>query len=130
MLSRLQRSSAWTKVNVVGLVFTAGGMLVQIAGGSDLYPSLSGPIVLLGTAVLVALGPGWTRWAGLGVPLVLGVGAFVAAIMTGAFTDQLTATASTAIFAGSWLHVIGLLLAIGSGSGALLDSRGVLTIER
>jgi hypothetical protein len=63
-------------------------MLVQIAAGSELYPSFTGPIVLIAAAVFVALGSGrWTPFVGVGVPLVLGIGAIVAAVMTGAFVD-------------------------------------------
>jgi hypothetical protein len=36
-------------------------MLVQIAAGSTLYPSVTGPIVLIVAAIFVAFGPGgWT----------------------------------------------------------------------
>ena len=129
-MSQLTRLSGWTKLNVAGLVATAVGMLVQVAGGSDLYPSLTGPIVLLTTAVLVALGPGWARWIGLGVPLVLGIGALIAAVMTGEFIDQLTNTGNAATLIGSWLHVIGLAAAISGGVGELADSRRVVAVER
>ena len=128
-MSRLTELSGWTKLNVIGLVVTAAGMLVQISGGSDLYPSVTGPIVLLATAVLVALGPRWARWLGLGVPLVLGIGAMVAAILTGEFIEQLTDASNAVILLGSWLHVIGLAAAIGGGVGALMDSRRVVPIE-
>jgi hypothetical protein len=44
-------------VNAAGLVLTAAGMLVQIAAGSTLYPSITGPIVLIVAAIFVAFGP-------------------------------------------------------------------------
>lgn len=128
-MSRLTQLSGWTKLNVVGLAVTAAGMLVQISGGSDLYPSVTGPIVLLATAVLVALGPRWARWLGLGVPVVLGIGAVVAAIMTGEFTEQLTDASSAVILLGSWLHVIGLAAAIGGGVGTLMEPRRAVPID-
>ena len=56
----VRRLSNAAKLNVAGLVLTAAGMLVQIAAGSELYPSLAGPIVLLVTAVFVAVWP--RRW--------------------------------------------------------------------
>jgi hypothetical protein len=105
-------------------------MLVQIAAGSDLYPSVTGPIVLLGTAILVVLGPSWTRWVGLAVPLVLGIGVVVAAVMTGDFIDQLTNTGNAPILLGSLMHVIGLAAAIGGGVGGLTGSQREMTIER
>lgn len=129
-MSRLTPLSGWRKLNVIGLVVTAVGMLVQIAGGSDLYPSLTGPIVLFATAALIGLGPGWARWVGLGVPLVLGIGAVVAAVMTGEFIDQLTNTGNAPILLGSLMHMVGLAAAISGGVGMVMDSRGVVTVER
>jgi len=129
-LRQLTRLSHWTLLNVVGLVLTAAGMLVQIAAGSDLYPSLSGPIVLLATALLVAFGPSrWTRWFGLGVPLVLGIGAAVAATMTGTFVEQLTGGGIPLVL-GSWMHVIGLVTAVIGGAGVMLASPQAATVDR
>ena len=130
-MRQLTRLSHWTILNVLGIVLTAAGMLVQIAAGSDLYPSLTGPIVLLATAVLVVFGPGrWTRWVGLGVPLVLGIGAAVAATMTGTFVDQLTGAGGVALALGSWMHVIGLVTAVGGGVGVMLEPHRAATVER
>ena len=73
LIDSVRRLSTAAKVNAAGLVLTAAGMLVQIAAGSTLYPSVTGPIVLLAAAVFVAFGPGrWTPYVGLVVPLVLG----------------------------------------------------------
>ena len=116
---------------MIGLVLTAAGMLLQIAAGSDLYPSLTGPIVLLVAAALVAFGPGrWTPYVALIVPLVLGVGAIVAAVMTGAFIRQLADIGNPAIVLGSLLHVIGLAAAVTGGVGMLLDRPGLVNVER
>jgi hypothetical protein len=96
-------------------------MLVQIVAGSELYPSLTGPIVLLAAAVIVILGPGrWTPYVGLLVPLVLAAGAIVAAVMTGDFIDQLTDVGRVGILAGSLVHVAGLTAAVAGGLGMLL----------
>jgi len=130
-LNRLTSLSNWTKLNLLGLVLTAAGMLVQIAAGSDLYPSLTGPIVLIATAVLVVFGPTrWTRWIGLGVPLVLGLGAAVAATMTGEFIDQLTGAGNGPLLLGSWMHVIGLVTAVSGGVGVMLEPREAAIVER
>ena len=130
-MNRLTSLSNWTKLNLLGLVLTAAGMLVQIAAGSDLYPSLTGPIVLIATAVLVVFGPTrWTRWIGLGVPLVLGLGAAVAATMTGEFIDQLTGAGNGPLLLGSWMHVIGLVTAVGGGVGVTLEPREAAIVER
>jgi hypothetical protein len=130
-LNRVRHLSNWAWLNVIGLVLTAAGMLLQIAAGSDLYPSLTGPIVLFAAAVFVALGPGrWAPFVAVVVPLVLGVGAIVAAAMTGEFTDQLTKFGNAPIVVGSLMHVIGLAAAVTGGGGMLLDRRGPVSVGR
>jgi hypothetical protein len=130
-LNRVRHLTNWALLSVIGLVVAATGMLVQVAAGSELYPSLTGPIVLVLAAVFVVFGPGrWAAWVGLVIPLVLGLGAIVAAVMTGEFTDQLTGIGNAAILLGSWLHVIGLAAAITGGVGMLLDRRDPVTVER
>lgn len=113
------------KLNATGLVLTAAGMLVQIGAGSELYPSFAGPIVLLATAVLVAVrSDRWTPYVGLLVPLVLGLGAIVAAIMSGEFIAQLIDVGQVGLFVGSLMHVIGLSAAVAGGIGMLPGRRG------
>lgn len=117
--------SNWARLNVIGLVLAAAGMLLQILAGSELYPSLTGPIVLLAAAVFVAVGPGrWTPFVAVVIPLVLGLGAIVAAVMTGGFVDQLTNTGNAPIVLGSMMHVIGLAAAVIGGLVMLLDRFG------
>ena len=106
-------------------------MLLQMAGGSELYPTLTGPIVLLVTALFVVLGPpSWSRFVGLIVPAVLGVGAIVAAAMTGEFTAQLTDVGSAAVALGSWMHLIGLAAGVAGGVAMLLVHGRAATSER
>jgi hypothetical protein len=120
-LDSVRRLSSAAKLNVTGLVLTAAGMLLQIAAGSTLYPSLAGPIVLLAAAVIVVFGPGrWTPYVGLLVPFVLAAGAIVAAVMTGDFIDQLTDVGRVGILVGSLVHVAGLTAAVAGGVGMLL----------
>ena len=120
-MNRVGRLSNAAKLNVVGLVLTAAGMLLQIAAGSQLYPSFAGPIVLLVTAVIVAFWPGrWMAYVALIVPLVLGLGAIIATVMSGAFIEQLTDTGNVGILLGSLMHVIGLIAAVAGGVGMLL----------
>ena len=127
---RVNDLSRWAWLSVTGLVLTAVGMLVQIASGSDLYPSLTGPIVLFATAVFVALGPvRWTPFLAVVVPLVLGIGAVVAAAMTGEFIDQVTA-GSAGIVAGSLMHLVGLPVAVIGGVGMLMNRPGQVGVER
>ncbi len=115
-VATVRRLSEAAKLNVVGLVVTAAGMLLQMASGSTMFPSATGPIVLLVTALIVTFGPGrWPAVVGLAVPLVLGAGALVAAVMTGDFVRQLTDSANAGILVGSVLHVVGLSAAIAGG---------------
>jgi len=119
-LDSVRRLSSAAKLNVTGLVLTAAGMLLQIAAGSTLYPSLTGPIVLFAAAVVVVFGPGrWTPYVGLVVPLVLAAGAVIAAVMTGEFIEQLTDVGRLGIFLGSLMHVVGLIAAVAGGVGML-----------
>jgi len=120
-LHRVSRLSNAARLNVAGLVLTAAGMLLQIAAGSGLYPSFAGPIVLLVTAVVVAFWPvRWMAYVALVVPLVLGLGAIIAAVMTGAFFEQLTDTDNVGILLGSLMHVIGLIAAVVGGVGMVM----------
>lgn len=117
----VRRLSNAAKLNVTGLVLTAAGMLLQIAAGSKLYPSVAGPIVLLAAAVIVAFWSSrWTPYVALLVPLVLGLGAIITAVMTGDFIDQLTNTGQAGILLGSLMHVIGLIAAVAGGIGMVL----------
>jgi len=120
-MNRVRRLSNAARLNVAGLVVTAAGMLLQIAAGSGLYPSFAGPIVLLVTALIVAFWPvRWMAYVALVVPLVLGLGAIVAAIMSGEFIEQLTDTGNAGILVGSLMHVIGLNAAVAGGVGMVL----------
>jgi hypothetical protein len=130
-MDRFRQLSQWTWLNVFGLVMAAAGMMLQIAAGSELYPTFTGPIVLVATAGLVVLGPAnWTRFVGLIVPVVLAVGAVVAAAMTSTFIDQLTDLGHAPIVVGSLMHVIGLTAAITGGVGMLRGHRGTARSER
>lgn len=123
-IESFRRLSNAARLNAVGLILTATGMLLQMAAGSSLYPSLAGPIVLLGASVIVLFGPGrWTPYVGLLVPLVLGVGLTIAALMTGEFARQLTDLEAGGVFVGSLLHVIGLAAAVVGGLGMIRGRR-------
>ncbi len=129
-MRRVRQLSQWAWLNVVGLVLAALGMVLQIAAGSELYPTLTGPIVLVAAAVFVVLGPAWARYVGLIVPVVLGIGAIVASAMTGAFINQLIDFGNLPIVLGSVMHVLGLAAAIAGGVGVLVDNRGTVNSER
>ena len=125
-MTAIRQLSNDVKLNVAGLVVTASGMLLQIAAGSQLYPSFAGPIVLVATAILMTVFAGrGTAWIGLLVPLVLGVGAIIAALMTGAFIAQLTDLGQPGILIGSLMHVVGLVGAVTGGVGMVLARRTI-----
>ena len=124
-IASVRRLPIAAKLNVIGLVLASAGMLVQIAAGSTLYPTITGPIVLIGAAILVAFGPARrTRWVGLVVPLVLGLGGIVGAVMTGGFIDQLTGVGMPGLFAGSLMHMVGLIAAVAGGGAMILGRPG------
>jgi hypothetical protein len=116
--------SAAGKLNATGMVVAAAGIIIQIASGSDLYPTIPpGPIVLLAGAALVALGPWrWTPVVGVVVPLFLLVGAAIAAVVSGEFVDQLTDPGEVGIFAGDVLQLLGVIAALVAGILALRQS--------
>ncbi|MEO8511090.1 MAG: hypothetical protein ABI534_07580 [Chloroflexota bacterium] len=125
-MNRVAQLSNAAKLNVAGLVVTAAGMVLQIAAGSTLYPTFTGPIVLLVTAIVVAFVPGrWTAYVALLVPLVLGLGAIIATVMSGEFVEQLTDFGNAGIALGSLMHVIGLIAAVAGGLGMLRGRREV-----
>ena len=123
-IDSVRGSSTAARLNVAGLIATAGGMLLQVASGSTLYPSLAGPTVLLATAAAVALvGGRWATWLGLVVPAVLGVGAVAAAAMNGQFIGQLMSVGNPGLVLGSVLHALGLLAAVAGGIGMVTSAR-------
>ena len=126
--------SAAGKLNVAGMVTAAAAIIIQIASGSDLYPTIPpGPIILLAGAGLVALGPWrWTPIVGVVVPLFLLVGAVVAAVNSGGFVDQLTSPGQVVIgiFAGDVMQLRGVITALVAGSVALRQSARAQTGDR
>jgi hypothetical protein len=120
-MDRITQLSTSAKLNVTGLVLTAAGMLLQIFAGSTLYPTISGPAAMLATAALVVLiRARWTSYVALIVPLLLGVGAFITALISGGFISQLTGFGEPAIVVGSVMHVIGIVAAVAGGLGMVL----------
>jgi hypothetical protein len=124
--------SAAGKLNVTGMVAAAAGIIIQIASGSELYPTIPpGPIILLAGAALVALGPWrWTPVAGVLVPLFLLVGAGIAAVASGEFVDQLADPGQVGIFAGDVLQLLGVVTALVAGIVALRQSAPTQTWDR
>ena len=124
-MKHLTSLSHAAKLNLAGLVLTATGMALERGAGSTLYPTLTGPIVLVVVAALVALRPArWTGYVGLTVPLALAAGLIVSAAMSRTFLDQITGTGNAGTLIGSILHVVGLVAAVAGGIGMVLRPRG------
>jgi hypothetical protein len=132
--SRRPTLSAAGKLNVAGMVTAAAGIIIQIASGSDLYPTIPpGPIILIAGAALVALGPWrWTPIVGVVVPLFLFVGAVAAAVNSGEWVDQLTSPGQVAIgiFAGDVIQLLGVITALVAGIVALSQRSRTPTGDR
>jgi hypothetical protein len=117
--AQMQPSHA-LQVTVAGLVMAGAGIFVQVASGSTLYPSVLAPVVLLGSAALVAVGPRrWAPYVGLGVALVLGIGAIVGVAINGGVLRQITRADHLGLVAGSLLHAAGLAAAVLGGVATL-----------
>lgn len=124
-LQRVTSQPNAARLNVTGLLLTAAGMLVERAAGSELYPTLAGPVVLLAGAAAVATRPGgWTRAAGLIIPVVLTAGLVASVVLSPAFSEQLVEVGNGSLFAGSLLHVVGLVAAVAGGLGVVLNRDG------
>jgi hypothetical protein len=109
------------RLNVTGLVLAAIGMLLEMGAGSELYPTISGPLILLVAAAIVAFRPGrWTGYIGLIIPLVLGLGLLVSALLAPAFFEQLTGVGNPGLVLGSLAHVVGLVAAVAGGIGLVI----------
>ena len=129
-MNRTRALSNERNLAVVGLVLTAIGMLLEIGSGSQLYPTLTGPIVLLATAAIVALRHArWTGYVGLLVPLVLGIGLVVSTVMSPSFLEQAD-LGNVGILAGSIAHVIGLAGAVAGGFGMILANHRAADVSR
>jgi hypothetical protein len=108
------------RLNVAAMVTAAGGILLQIASGSEAYPTIPlGPIILLAGAGVVALGPWrWSTIVGVAVPLFLTVGATIAAAAGGAGVRQLADPSEIGIFAGTVIQLLSVITALVAGIAA------------
>lgn len=112
------------KLNVIGLVVAAAGIMVQYVAGVD-YPTVPpGPIILLGAAAVVAFGP-W-RWApvvGLVAALFLTIGGSAATVAGNGFNETLGDPSDVGAFAGAVIQIAGLAIALPAGIVAVRRGR-------
>ncbi|MGH2634711.1 MAG: hypothetical protein ACRDHU_00955 [Actinomycetota bacterium] len=127
-MAKRQPLSTPAKLNAVSLASTAAGIVLQIAAGSELYPAIPpGPVILLASAGIVAVGPWrWTPIVGVAVPIVLTVGGIIAALAGNEFLDQLTHPAEAGIFAGTLIQLIGQAAALVTGIVVVSRRRSVV----
>ena len=105
------------KLTIIGLLITAAGISTLFLTNSVNVPAIPvGPILLLLTATLVALGP-W-RWTPIALSVFILVGAFIA---PGLF-DRLSNPAQLGGFAGTAIQMLGIMIAIVAGTFATVQN--------
>jgi len=118
VISRLSKPA---RAEAAALAIAAAGIVVQIIGGVN-YPAVPpGLVILLAAAAMVAFLP-WRRIGaviGVLVGAFLFVGAFAAA--TGRY--DLTHPGHPGAFAGTWLQLIAVAVAVVAGVAALVVRR-------
>jgi hypothetical protein len=110
------RLSPAGRLNAVGLVVAAAGIMIQYAAGVGDYPTIPpGPIILLAAAAVVVLGP-WRRAArvGLAVALFISIGGVIATIAGNGYADTLGSGEVGGVI-GALIQIAGLLLAVPAG---------------
>jgi hypothetical protein len=113
------------RLNAVGLIIAAAGIMLQYVLGVEGYPTIPpGPIILLAAALIVARGP--RRWApavGLGAALFVSIGGVVATIAGNGFRTTLGDPGEVGGFIGAFVQIAGLLLADAAGVAAVRRRR-------
>lgn len=111
-MSHLTAQSTAVKLNLIGLVAAAAGIAMLFFTIDFPVPVPIGTILLLVVAGLVAFGSWrWTTIPAVLMPLFIFVGGFLA----GGLLERLTATAQLGVFTGTWVQMLGLIVAIPAG---------------
>lgn len=107
------------KLNVAGNVVAAGGIAILFASIDFPVPVPVGTILLLIVAALVGLGRWrWTPIAGFLMPLSIFIGGFIA---PGLF-DRMSDPSAVGAFVGSWVQMLGQIVAIVAGIVATMQN--------
>ncbi|MCA1588397.1 MAG: hypothetical protein LC744_07040 [Chloroflexi bacterium] len=104
--------STAARLNLVGMLAAAVGIAILFFTIDFPVPVPIGTILLLLAAGLVAFG-GW-RWTtipAIAVPLFIFVGGFLA----GGLLDRMADPAQLGEFAGTWVQMLGLIIALPAG---------------
>jgi hypothetical protein len=107
------RLSPPARLNALGLVVAAAGIMIQYAADVD-YPTIPpGPIILLAATGVVVLVP-WRRApvAGLVAAAFVSIGGVVATIAGNGFSETLGDPSELGGFLGALVQVAGLVIAL------------------
>lgn len=129
-MNKLMMLSLPTKLTILGLVLAAVGISTLFLTNSVNVPAVAfGPIILVAVAVLVALGP-W-RWTPV-VGAVVGLGILTGAFIAPGLFDRLGNPGQLGGFVGTWVQIVGLILAVVSGVMAAMQnySSGAEVVKR
>jgi hypothetical protein len=110
------RLSPAGRLNALGLVIAAAGIMIQYVAGVD-YPTIPpGAIILLAAAGVVVFGP-WRRApvAGLVAAAFVSIGGVVATIAGNGFNETLGDPSELGGFLGALVQIAGLVIALPAG---------------
>jgi hypothetical protein len=111
--TRLSRAG---RLNGLGLIVAAAGIMIQFVSGVDFPTIPPGPIILLVAAAVVLFGP-W-RWApavGLVAAAFVSLGGVVATIVGNGFSETLGDPGEVGGFVGAMVQIAGLTIAVPAG---------------
>ena len=110
------RLSPAARLNALGLLVAAAGIMIQYVSGVD-YPAIPpGPIILLAAAAVVAFGRWrWSPVVGLVAALFLSIGGAIATIAGNGFSETLGDPGAVGGFAGAMVQIAGLAIALAAG---------------
>jgi hypothetical protein len=115
-ISNTTRLPPAARLNALGLVVAAAGIMIQYASGVD-YPTIPpGPIVLLSAAGVVVLAP-WRKApvAGLVAAAFISIGGVIATIAGNGFSETLGDPGELGGFLGALVQIAGLVIALPAG---------------
>jgi hypothetical protein len=110
------RLSPAARLNALGLLVAAAGIMIQYVSGVD-YPTIPpGPIILLAAAGVVVFGP-WRRApvVGLVAAAFVSLGGVVATIAGNGFNETLGDPSELGGFLGALVQIAGLMIAVPAG---------------
>jgi hypothetical protein len=104
------------RLNAVGLIVAAAGVMIQYVSGVDFPTIPPGPTVLLAAAAVVVFGP-WRRAAAVGLVAAafVSLGGVIATIAGNGFNSTLGDPSEVGGFVGAVVQIAGLMIALPAG---------------